>query len=202
MLPKLEPSLTTSRLRHLATKHPAAGSGPGLAQIAEYLTGVGPNFQLIGCCRNMTTVIDYLVQRCQKRGRALSLVLPPDWQAQGIYCLGDVLKGSCVEITQRWTGHSISVDVSSLPAFVSLTELSIGKNWSEADAEVVSRSSPSKKSFRFGFLFPAESHEPVIEDGPATPPFKKATKAVRRVAVQKIGLQSSTEQGSAIDSEA
>jgi len=115
-----------------------------LAQVAEFVTGIGADEVLPSHCRlTLESLVDYLRARNDAREhRAFCLRLPPDWAGKdGLFEVVEVV-GSEVSVVLRPTpdvGVAFDVGVE-----IAMCDVVINNNWSENAATLCVRSLPNK----------------------------------------------------------
>lgn len=138
-LAKLEPQImSTHALKALNTRGARDCPRDVLAQIAEFLTGVGVDEILPPHVREtLDSTIEYLQARnIARHRRAFCIKLPPNWEVDGLFRIVG-FKGSEVAVVFNLHDQfSVSVDIGLSASF---SELAITNNWSEKGATLVSR---------------------------------------------------------------
>lgn len=139
-LSRMEPQImSVHALKALNPKNARDCPRELLAQIAEYLTGVGVDEILpVHARSSLDECVRYLQARNEARQRrGFQLRLPPRWDGpDGLFQVSSV-RGSLVEVSFRPAeGVSVDIDVGMV---VSAADLLIASNWSEKGAVLSNR---------------------------------------------------------------
>jgi hypothetical protein len=160
LLRDMQPQLFTAwSLRSLQKKGARDVSREDLLRLVEYVTGVSPEQALgAGYLRTVADVGEFLrAQRAQLgQDRMLTLSLPPDWQAHGIFVIQhkDHSSGSFV-VRNRFTGVEVTLRVQQGQQIWDQDHpLMLEANWSDDRAKATVQDTPTEWRLRDYFLGP------------------------------------------------
>lgn len=110
ILTSCEPiSLGRANLKSLVRKGCKEPARASLNELREYITDI-PDGQYIGEAQ-LSLITEFVMEKNEEKGRrARELHLPPAWQRDGHFLPEVVEEKRGVQITERWTGHSIVLE--------------------------------------------------------------------------------------------